>query len=151
MRRPDLADTSASGCEASHQMSHYRLPLWGGTVDNLNVTRRSFFYIEAEFSHGRSHLCTVTVNGLSTGRLNCEEWIPNKPVARTKHLPCCACQPGSNPVLLHKRRGTPLLCSNGRNTPQHPDTVEPVLTHLMQSGYADGPCAILYKEPMSHG
>ena len=30
--------------------------------------------------------------------------------------------------------------------PTHPDTVEPVLTHLMQSGYADGPCAILYDD-----
>jgi hypothetical protein len=59
----------------------------------------------------------VQLSGLSTGRLTCEEWNLNKPVAERNVSLAAVASLAVNPVLFSKRRGTPLLCSNGRSTP----------------------------------
>ena len=54
-------------------MSNYRL-LYGARRWT-SITRKLFFYLGAEVSHGRSHLRAVKQP--QTGRLNCEENLDN--------------------------------------------------------------------------
>ena len=83
----------------------------------------------------------VQLSGLSKGRLSCEELNPNKHDGRTKRYLAAVASLAVTCARL--RHATAVV-----GTPPDPDIVEPVLTHLLrgviQSGYADGPYAILY-------